>query len=75
MILDQFIKILESEGLEKISSTNKPFDPLLMDCAELVIGEKDLCVETVSEGYFLNGKVLRPAKVRVGNGESVQTSN
>jgi molecular chaperone GrpE len=75
MIVDQFTKILESEGLEKIITKDKPFDPLLMDCSEMVAGEKDLCIETISEGYFLNGKVLRPAKVRVGNGESVQTSN
>ncbi len=68
MILDQFVKILESEGLKKIDTENKVFDPTTMDCSETVIGEKDKVVETISEGYYLYEKVLRPAKVKVGSG-------
>jgi molecular chaperone GrpE len=68
MIIGQFIKILESEGLTKIETTGKSFDPITMDCVETVDGEKDLVVETLSEGYNLFDKVLRPAKVKVGSG-------
>jgi len=68
MILDQFIKVLESEGLKKIETENKEFDPNTMDCSEIVAGEKDQVIETVSEGYYLYEKVLRPAKVKVGSG-------
>jgi len=71
MILDQFIKILESEGLKKIETENLPFDPITMDCSEIVSGQKDLVVENVSDGYLLFDKVLRPAKVKVGNGAPV----
>lgn len=75
MILGQLIKVLESEGLKRVETTNQVFDPTVMDCAEIVPGEKDLCVETVLEGYYLNDKVLRPAKVKVGSGESTVEQN
>lgn len=68
MILGQFVKILESEGLKKIDTTDQIFDPNTMDCSEIVAGEKDKVIETVSEGFYLYDKVLRPAKVKVGNG-------
>ncbi len=74
MILDQFVKILESEGLKKIETENLPFDPISMDCSEIVPGEKDLVIETVLDGYTLFEKVLRPAKVKVGNGDPVIAS-
>ena len=67
LILDQFLKILESEGLKKIETDNLPFDPNTMECSEVVAGEKDRVVETISEGYYLYEKVLRPAKVKVGS--------
>jgi molecular chaperone GrpE (heat shock protein) len=40
-----------------------------MDAIETVPGEKNKVVETVLKGYFLNNKLLRPARVKVGNGE------
>ncbi len=74
MILDQFTKILESEGLKKIETENKEFDPATMDCSETVEGEKNKVIESISDGYYLYEKVLRPAKVKVGNGIIPSTS-
>ena len=34
----------------------------------MVAGAKDRIIEVVLQGYLLNGKVLRPAKVKVGQG-------
>ncbi|OGD83309.1 nucleotide exchange factor GrpE [Candidatus Collierbacteria bacterium RIFOXYD1_FULL_40_9] len=68
MVIDQLFKTLESEGLKTIDTNNLVFDPNTMDCLELATGEKDLVIETVSKGYLLYDKVLRPAKVKVGNG-------
>ena len=31
-------------------------------------GEKDIIIKVLEEGYALNGKVICPAKVIVGNG-------
>ncbi len=75
MVIDQLFKTLEGEGLSIIESYNKTFDPNTMDCLELVDGEKDKVIETVSRGFMLFDKVLRPAKVKVGNGTPVIAKN
>ncbi len=68
MILNQLFSTLKAEGLEPIKSDNEEFDPLTMDCSEIIPGEKNKVIETVVKGYTLSGKVLRPAKVKVGSG-------
>lgn len=70
MVIEQFHKTLESEGLQPIKTDGETFDPYTMDCVEMVEGKKDLVVKTVSSGYTLFEKVLRPAKVAVGMGET-----
>ncbi len=67
-VLKQFQQVLSGEGLTPIESDGADFDPETMDCAEVVAGPKDQVVRTVSKGYRLFEKVLRPAKVEVGNG-------
>jgi molecular chaperone GrpE len=66
LVLEQFKAVLESEGLEEIKTEREKFDPEKMDAAEIVDGPKNKVVEVVLKGYLLNGKVLRPAKVKVG---------
>ena len=68
MVIDQFKNIFSEEGLSLIETDGKDFDPMTMDCTEIVVGEKDKVIETVTPGYFLFDKVLRPAKVKVGSG-------
>lgn len=68
MIIDQINSIFVQEGLEEIKTEGQEFDPYTMDCSEIVPGEKNLVVDTISKGYLLSGKVLRPAKVKVGSG-------
>jgi molecular chaperone GrpE (heat shock protein) len=68
IVINQFQETLRNEGLQLIESDNQPFDPLTMDCIEVVSGEKDHVVETLAKGYLLFDKVLRPAKVKVGSG-------
>jgi molecular chaperone GrpE len=70
MILDQFIKVISSEGVKEIRSTNQKFNPQTMDCASLVKGPKDIVTTTLVKGYTYNDKVLRPAKVEVGAGKT-----
>ncbi len=74
MVIDQFSKTLEGEGLKVVETSGIAFDPNTMDCLELVTGDKDQVIETVSKGFLLYDKVLRPAKVKVGNGDSVIAS-
>ena len=68
MIISQIFSVLSQEGLEEIKTDDQEFDPVTMDCSEIVAGPKNIVVETVSKGYYLSEKVLRPAKVKVGSG-------
>jgi len=66
MAVGQLRTILETEGIVEIESRGKKFDPERMDCVEMVKGKKNLVIAVQQKGYLLNGKVLRPAKVKVG---------
>ena len=67
-ILLQFTKLLDTEGVKVIDPAGSLFDPSSMDCAEVVEGEKDKVVATQLKGYLYQDRVLRPARVTVGNG-------
>ena len=68
MVVKQLVQVLESEDVTKINALGLEFDPNFMDCAEMVKGKKNVVVEVTQEGYLLNETVIRPAKVRVGDG-------
>ena len=68
LILDQFKKVFKSEGLEEIKAKGEIFNPQSMDAIEMTKGEKNKVIEVILKGYKLNGKILRPAKVKVGVG-------
>jgi molecular chaperone GrpE len=67
-VINQFISLLESEGVTLIKSTGELFNPQEMDCAEVVPGKKNFVVKTLNKGYYYLDRVLRPARVEVGNG-------
>jgi molecular chaperone GrpE len=69
LAVDQFHRVLETEGVQPIKTQHQPFDPQTMDCAELVPGPKNTVVKVIQKGYTLNDRVLRPAKVEVGSGQ------
>ncbi len=69
MAVNQFKGVLESEGMEEILSDQERFDPVKMDCVDVVDGPKDVVVETILKGYRLNSDVVRPARVKVGKGK------
>lgn len=66
--VNQFKEALKSEGTEELKSQGESFDPETMDCIEMVKGPKNIVSEVVLKGYKLNGQILRPAKVKVGQG-------
>jgi len=68
MILKDFIKVLECEGIKEIETINKEFDSATMDAIEMVDGEKNKVLEVLSKGYLFKDKLLRPARVKVGKG-------
>lgn len=71
LIHHKFQHILSQKGLEAIESTGKAFDTDLHEAiTNIPAPSEDLkgkVVEEVEKGYLLNGKVIRFAKVVVGN--------
>jgi molecular chaperone GrpE len=64
----QLEKILEDNGLEKIETNGQEFDPNIHEAIGQTADPNQKNNTIVSEelaGYFLNGKLLRPAKVIV----------
>lgn len=66
--VEQFRQVLFTEGVKELKVSGTAFDPQTSDCAELVNGPKNKIINIIQKGYSLNGRVLRPAKVKVGQG-------
>lgn len=68
MIRDELINTLKNEGLEEIISDGQKFDHNIHHAVMTEANddfEEDYIIETFQKGYKLNGKVLRPAMVKV----------
>jgi molecular chaperone GrpE len=67
MIFKQMQDLLQSQGLKKLETVGKKFDPHLHEAIGYVHdeGEEDAIVGEVEAGYQLHDRLLRPAKVRV----------
>jgi molecular chaperone GrpE len=61
--------ILETQGLSPIEAVGQPFDPNLHEAAMPGKGEEGIVVSELRKGYKFRDRVIRPAKVIVGNGE------
>jgi molecular chaperone GrpE len=66
LAMKQLADGLEAEGLMRIETRGKDFDPQLMECTDTVEGDEGKAIEEVRPGYMLNERVLRVAQVRVG---------
>ena len=70
LIYNKLIKYLESNGVKAMDSTGKDFDPELHEAiASIPAPSEDLkgkVIDTTQTGYTINDKVLRHAKVAVG---------
>jgi molecular chaperone GrpE len=64
--IKHFLDILENEGVKKIETIGKDFDPNLMEAITTGEGEDNKVLEEVRSGYMLFDLVLRPAQVIVG---------
>ncbi|MBI4096361.1 MAG: nucleotide exchange factor GrpE [Candidatus Levybacteria bacterium] len=66
LALQQFLGILEKEGVKRIEAEGKNFDPALMEGIGTVEGEEGKVISETRQGYMLYDKVLRPTQVIVG---------
>jgi molecular chaperone GrpE len=68
LIFGQFKKVLEGAGLRAMEAEEKPFDPEYHDAMMQMESEdhdSGTVLEVIEQGYLLNGRVLRHAKVVV----------
>lgn len=68
MIVDNFEKFLEDEGVKPMHSEGEKFDPykheaLLVEENEVL--PENIILEEIDKGYYLNNKVLKPAGVKI----------
>lgn len=70
LIFKKFVKSLESLGVKKIETKDKTFDVDFHEAIAMVPGvgddKKGKVIDCVQTGYTLNDKVIRHAKVAVG---------
>lgn len=65
---DELHKVLETHGVQIIPSVGKEFDPAIHEAvaiAEPGEAKEGLVLDEVQKGYLLNGRLLRPSKVRI----------
>lgn len=55
--------------LTAINAQGQKFDPRLHEALLTAPGEKDLVLEELEKGWMLGDRVIKPTRVKVGNGE------
>jgi molecular chaperone GrpE len=70
IIYRKFMARLEANGVSEMKASGAQFDPSLHEAVMQVEGESDKVIAVVQKGYMLNDRVLRPARVKVGNGSA-----
>jgi molecular chaperone GrpE len=69
----KFKTVLEGQGVKPILSLGMVFDPNLHEALRQDKGEEGMVIGELQKGYMLNDKLLRPARVVVGNGKEEDT--
>lgn len=72
MILKELHEILRRRGVSRIEALGAPFDPHRHEALSYVASEEhpeNTVVEEIQKGYLLEGRIIRPAVVRVSKKE------
>ncbi|MEK7227681.1 MAG: nucleotide exchange factor GrpE [Patescibacteria group bacterium] len=69
-IYKQLLQILKQNGLEESNPAGETFDPRKHESIGVIKTDKKeedhKVLEVVQKGYILSGKIIRPAKVKIG---------
>jgi molecular chaperone GrpE len=68
LIRRQMLDVLGKEGVRTVESLGKPFDPTMHEAFTVSLAPElppNTVIEEIQRGYLLNGRLLRPALVRV----------
>ncbi|MCI5820795.1 MAG: nucleotide exchange factor GrpE [Elusimicrobia bacterium] len=69
MVFGELEKAFKAEGIEHMDVLDKPYDPATQEVVAMIpsSGDQDgLVLQEVQMGFTMDGKVLRPARVIVG---------
>lgn len=71
LIFQQLSNLLKKEGVEKIEALGKEFDPTVHEALAHIPSEMEdnMVAAVIQNGYKMNNKVIRPARVAVSNGQ------
>jgi len=75
LIYRKFMAILEANGVSEMKTLGEQFDPSLHEAVVHVEGESGKIMAVVQKGYMMSNRVLRPAMVKVGSGQSSNSSD
>ena len=70
LIYRKLISTMEGQGLTAIPTVGERFDPSIHEAVMQADGPEGHVVEELQKGYRYRERVLRPAMVRVGNGNT-----
>jgi len=79
IVVNNFKKILEEEGVKPMISEGEKFDPykheavMVEDCKDDL--PENTIIEDLEKGYYFNNKVLRPAKVKISKKSKLENLN
>ena len=73
MIIENFEKFLEDEGVKPMQCEGEKFDPYKHEALMVEENEElpeNIIIEELNKGYYLNNKILRPAGVKISKTKS-----
>ena len=73
MVERKFRAVLEASGVQPIAADGEPFDPAQHEAVTYAPGPEGRVVAVIRAGYTVDGRVIRPAGVVVGNGQETTT--
>ena len=68
LVQQKFNAVLEAAGVTEIAAEGETFDPNVHEAMGYVSGPEGRVVHRVERGYLLGSRVVRPARVMVGDG-------
>jgi molecular chaperone GrpE len=75
IVLNEFLKVLERAGIERVEALGKKFDPNFHEAIfqeEKADAEPDTVVSEMQKGYLLNGRLVRPSMVTISKKPDVR---
>jgi len=69
-IIKQFEQIINKFQIKKMQTVGEKFDPNKHEAIAQCPGEKDMIINELEAGYEIDGRIVRAAKVQVGDGSN-----